>query len=810
MGRSLPRTASLRGKEWEMPIAQSKFETPEGRVNVRKEADLRDRLDQLEREKADLESSLRAEVLHSEEQRAYIEALKQAVESKMTAIGLTDVSVLDYCRAAQGAEQHQESKLALAKMQGALISQEELIHQLQAKLANAESRSDVVTLKQELDQTNEAFQQAISDMNKLEEEKNSLLEYIEDHKKQEGQLQELLENIEPELVSIKREHEEMREKYQQNLEDLQASHRSLDQLHRENRELGGLVQRLETEAKELTKELTIVLRREKELTAELTQIQGKMRVLTVNQTTLSETLQETQGELDSVQAANAELGEELRKAQEELGEIGQEREETENIKAKAAEESENMRNIIENLEESLQTAQSQLKEESDSKHHLEDLLASLKSSLSEMTTKVTTLEDFQGKFVESEVRISTLTASLQESQRSQQEISEKYSKLTESHESVLSELRKMAQVSSTNAQLQEEIRNLRFELSQIQQKSKDLQSEKAHQFSKIEALTSENQGFITQLAAIRESEHTAKLDLQRVKLEMEETRGAAFRLGTALQEVETEGSSAAWRSGDVVSILEQAKQEIELISANFTVKEAQLCREIGNLKGELEKCLELLERREAELTCAHQEIDDLRLASDRRDSREQRIEALAQELASAAARANQAESEIQHFRDLDQEKTLKNAVLECRISGLLHENEDLECMTASIYKAFAQEEAAPVLEKMIRCISALQQLYKDQYDAESSRLLSSQSDQQSLSFEPRISSSRRSLAVLGEDLKAVVTLERRRMREWESNTMGRQSSNPSFRSEGRTLVDRLNLPKVRSEVMKVKSSIDSD
>lgn len=806
VGKTLPRSVSLKGKDWQTPSKLSKFETPESRVNVRKESDLRDRLEQVEREKADLESSLRAEVLHSEEQRAYIEALKQAVESKMTAIGLSDMSVLDYCRAAQDAEQHQESKLALAKMQGALISQEELIQQLRGQIALAESRSETANLKRELDHTHEAFQQAVSDMNKLEEEKNSLLEYIEDHKRQEGQLQELLETIEPELVSIKREHEEMREKHEQTVDQLQTTQRSLDQLHRENRDLGALVQRLETEAKDLTRELGFSEKREKELSAESMLIHAKMRAMTVNQTTLAETLQETQGELDAVQAANAELGQELQKAQEELGEIGQIREEMDCLRAKNEEEIENQRNIIENLEESLKSTQSRLKEEIDSKSQLERLVSALKSSLAEMTEKATALEEFQGKYVESEVRFSSLTASFQEAQRSQLEASEKYAKLSETHEAVLAELRKMALVSSTNTQLQEEMRNLKLELGQNQQKVRDLQGEKTLNIGKMEALIGENQSCISQLTVLREAEHTAKLELQRVKLDLEEARGAVFRLGTVLKGEEMAGNSAIWRSGDLVSILDLAKQEIESISSENAVKMARFDGEIASLRGELEKCMEKLERREAELAIAHKEIDDLRLFSDQKSTNEQQIEALSQDLAAAAVRINQAESEIHHFRDLDQEKTLKSALLECRISGLMHENEDLESLVASIYTAFSQEEAAPVLEKMIRALSALQQLYKDQHTTESLRLLSS--DQPSTAFEPRITAIRRSLAVLGEDLKAVVALERRRVREWEGGLGGKQGGNAGFK--GRTLVDRLNLPKVRSEVMKVNSSLDSD
>jgi len=252
--------------------------------------------------------------------------------------------------------------------------------------------------------------------------------------------------------------------------------------------------------------------------------------------------------------------------------------------------------------------------------------------------------------------------------------------------------------------------------------------------------------------------------------------------------------------------LDQAKQEIELISSENTLKVTRFSSEIASLRAELETCMEKLERREAELAIAHKEIDDLRLNLDQKGRSEQQIEDLSQALVGAAARVNQAESEIQHFRDLDQEKTLKSALLECRISGLMHESEDLESLVASIYKSFAQEEAAPVLEKMIRCISTLQQLYKDQYDTESLRLLSS--DQPSFAFEPRITAVRRSLAMRGEDLKAVMALERRRVREWEGSVAVRQGGNASF--QGRTLVDRLNLPKVRSEVMKVNSSMDSD
>jgi hypothetical protein len=45
-------------------------------------------------EKVELEMSLKSEIIHSEEQRAYIEILKQALDMKLEELGLnfTDVS----------------------------------------------------------------------------------------------------------------------------------------------------------------------------------------------------------------------------------------------------------------------------------------------------------------------------------------------------------------------------------------------------------------------------------------------------------------------------------------------------------------------------------------------------------------------------------------------------------------------------------------------------------------------------------------------------------------------------------------------
>ena len=764
LGTEAGRSAEGKESEWATPFPSSQFQSPDSRVNVRPSSDLHSRLLQLEHEKSDLEASLRSEVLHSEEQRAYIEALKQALEAKITSLGLTDISVSEYCGAAQSAEQRQEMKITLAKMQGALINQEDIIQQLKAKVTGLETHSDTEKLRKELDHVNDAFQQAITEMNKLEEEKNSLLDYIQDHKQQETQLQDLLETIEPELISIKQEHEDMRRKYNDVLQELHTSQRSHEQLQTENRELGTLIENLEKNIEDKEEKYENLKENEREMMRELEILQGKNRNLTVNQTTLSETLQETQEELDTFRAANLELGEELKKTQEELGKV-------EKIEENAA-----------NLEKLLKNAQDEISEKDKNNQKFEEMIANLHE-------KIANLDEFREKFESAEIELASISSKNTEFSRINSEISEKYAELTKSHETVLSELHQNSRLLS---KLQEENLLISNELSKYGAEIEKNQREKADLLSKMEVLVQENKGLIGEIAGNRQLEHNVRLELQRSRLEVEEIRGAALRLENALQ-----NSDFDCENPDISHLIEFASQKITeflLLKPNFEV-------EIANLKAEMEKCLELIEKREAELSISHQEIDNLRAKLDNFGENARKNEELSHEISILMEKLHETETELSHFSDLNHEKTLKIALLECKSSYLSHENSDLESILSNLYSGFEDSEVGSGLEKVIRCVSELQRLYRLRCDMEYEKMKGGESVSlpKLRSFESQIAATRRNLDLTCEDLKAIVRFERRKESYLASGV------NSSFRSESRTLMDRLNLPKVRSEVMKMQS-----
>jgi len=141
------------------------------------------------REKQMLEESLRQEVLNSEKQRAYIETLKQALEVKMEGLGVKvqASSVEHFAQISQKQEQTEVIRREAERFKSVVKDQETVLRQREVDLSD--TRRTASTLRVELEDTRQRFQQAQDDNKKLEIEKNTLMDYVQEQQQKESSLQ---------------------------------------------------------------------------------------------------------------------------------------------------------------------------------------------------------------------------------------------------------------------------------------------------------------------------------------------------------------------------------------------------------------------------------------------------------------------------------------------------------------------------------------------------------------------------------------------------------------------------------------------
>ena len=271
--------------------------------------DLLDKYNSLIKDKTDLEESLRAEMLTCEEQRTYIEVLKQAIESK-TEHASTPLprpeSNKEFMKKPVGSKTPEESRREQTKIKNTLMDYESQVKRLQGLLKNKEIEiGDLNDEKKQLEghltQAAEALQIAEEEVDKLEEEKTNLLEYVDEHSLKE-------QEMERELNEVSRYFETMKK-------DFEKSKSRLDDESKARKQAEVKAEVLQEEvykANQMVKELHSLLAgykngsedREsavKRLKEEKLAMEIKLESIQSNCNQLGESLKETQMELDEVQ-----------------------------------------------------------------------------------------------------------------------------------------------------------------------------------------------------------------------------------------------------------------------------------------------------------------------------------------------------------------------------------------------------------------------------------------------------------------------------------------------------------------------------
>lgn len=162
------------------------------------------------KEKNELEESLRNEVISSEEQRAYIEVLKQAIEIRMEAIGVKGVRPEEFAEFSQMRMSVDDSRRETSRISTKISDYESQIKSLTESLKIKtsewlEANNDRDVLTEQLHQAAEALQFAEEEVMKLEEEKTNLIDYVETQSKVEQELSIELKDLKAKIANLQDE-----------------------------------------------------------------------------------------------------------------------------------------------------------------------------------------------------------------------------------------------------------------------------------------------------------------------------------------------------------------------------------------------------------------------------------------------------------------------------------------------------------------------------------------------------------------------------------------------------------------------------
>jgi chromosome segregation ATPase len=165
---------------------------------------LHQRYNSLLKDKTEVEESLRNEMVLSEEQRAYIEVLKQAIEIKTESLGLQGIRPEEFAEYSNMKINTDESRRETSKLSTKLLDYESQIKSLTEtlKIKNNEIKElnyERDELTDQLHQAAEALQYAEEEVQKLEEEKTNLLEYVETQGRSEADSDSQIKDLKTQL-----------------------------------------------------------------------------------------------------------------------------------------------------------------------------------------------------------------------------------------------------------------------------------------------------------------------------------------------------------------------------------------------------------------------------------------------------------------------------------------------------------------------------------------------------------------------------------------------------------------------------------
>eukprot|EP01022_Parablepharisma_sp_SALTPOND_P006123 TRINITY_DN1247_c0_g1_i1.p1 TRINITY_DN1247_c0_g1~~TRINITY_DN1247_c0_g1_i1.p1 ORF type:complete len:1815 (+),score=205.72 TRINITY_DN1247_c0_g1_i1:2854-8298(+) len=313
--------------------------------------DLLVKLSELQREKQVIEEALRTEMLEGEEQRNYIQILKQALESKIENFGFSEVLnevrsgkqpadavdiFVELMNIKKEADQHRKEKSRYEshamELEAKLSDLDKAVAELDQE--NQEIKAENERYQEDLKNGLKALEESRETINRLEEEKNALLDTLEDLNAKNEQLTNSLESSETLKEKLSQEKLDYEKRVEQlgvelkrleNVEaELQASRDECDKCKEEleivknkaetkEKEVDEILQKIEKlehdakEKEELSKDKTVLGSQLAELEKVYKKLVNDHKNLQENYGALEQTLNETQNELDELKTYKDKL-----------------------------------------------------------------------------------------------------------------------------------------------------------------------------------------------------------------------------------------------------------------------------------------------------------------------------------------------------------------------------------------------------------------------------------------------------------------------------------------------------------------------
>jgi len=501
----------------------------------------------LQREKADLEASLRAETLRTEEQRAYIEALKQALEAKMETQGYTGSldAFEDLTRTQTHLSRLQKDH---SKCQFSLLSLQEQLATRTAEASEAQDRAQ--RLSEELREVTAALQQDVQELGKLEEEKAALLDYVHEHAETHEDLSEANARLEKEAklgkAEISRLEREL-ETAEKRLKDLKNSHfeaiSSKEELSVAHSSLFSQLDTTQTRLQSTESRLFSLESQLKAASEGLKAATSRNEQLQANYSTLSASLQETQTELDRAQSAYQGQLVELKEDKSALIQANTRRKDLEMANKRLESDLKAVTEQAEAADQRLSFLDQESQERLQQSHSRQEATVrenlTLKQRLREIEKELeargedTLLQSaaFQGENRELRSTIESLRVQMGEIAKEKQEIEAKASeyrvKTEESgFKSLQTEIKRLGQTSTSLQRrcdlLSDENSVLRSQLAQTEAKNREIASDLRENQRKLAETVSENE-------SLRVSLDTVQADLDRISSDTQTMAEEAFR-----------------------------------------------------------------------------------------------------------------------------------------------------------------------------------------------------------------------------------------------------------------------------------------
>lgn len=531
----------LSHKQLTVPLSEfHSFPTPNTHLNPGQlhelYAALYSKAQHLIREKMDLEESLRLETLQTEEQRAYIEALKQALETKTEQYGRKTDLFPDLPQS-----KHEKTQLTSNLPE----KNQELQSQLSLKTREiAEISEKNREISKELEEVTSALQQSVDELSKLESEKTALLEYIQEHAEIEKSLFESKQSLENMLETEKNAHF----RTQNNLKNAEKTQKN--ELEMELNQIYAKLQNSENRGNSLEAEINELKEKEKLITQKNENLQA------IN-STLANSLRELQTEIDNFKENCANLTTE----KENLMEING------NLEEKIADLEENLR-ISEGKIEELNRENDgkslkkeiNLREIANFKEQIKELEFELNQAKNEANLYKIECETIKNSLENSEKELKTVKKTKEKLEMKSIEFQESQNKSTQS------EIKRLNQIISSekrkNDDFEEEIASLKSQIGELEGEIRAKSSQLRERDRKLSETLQANEALKSNLDSLQADLDKISADTQVITEEANRARQLEQRANQTMLQHNTELQSLR-------RTVSQCANVISVFSSNF-------------------------------------------------------------------------------------------------------------------------------------------------------------------------------------------------------------------------------------------------